>query len=610
MAFNNNINISIGKLWDPTLVAGKGIPSVGDAVSARRLGSGKAIMRPVAYEGRIMFDYSEGTNPVFRNPEQSGQIPRPPLARCSSKSDCASDYICVNGECEYYGEIGSNDGANGIVGPGDCDLPPAEGPINTPCNDSDGVSNCTEEAESGCGKPINDDGTLNCCGGEVYSGFVLVDGVIRFEQSCDGPVQVWDSKCDPFVDEYYKANGELPQGSSEEFLCSSCQECFIGVCEEYSRADNPPCYCNASDCEGDNGPCFECNEDTGECEETCRTCEKQIKHPFICPCDREGTRYEAVQRTNPCNPVGGGWAEVAEEIESFCNSNHPCSDPNNKCLGDCKTLTNVGSPPSCPSGNKCRSLGSMTNEATGQTTFLLESCEVKDDCGCAASPDSPSFLPCGSCEICEDNECVPDPSCVQSFGDGGVFEVEWYEVGSVKASCTLCNGTRSYSCQSIQGNTIYVWIYGCLDNNDYTSQPLGECVNKVIRRQTFSSSDSFSFSFNGSSTVKWDCSGISNSNLVSVPAGEVLYERRQNIYSVIDGRRLGQVKITTTGSPTLTSGSTGAVGPGVINYTASTVSVKKISSKLPPVGAYYASSIEGAMSEQGISDYTVIQDFQ
>ena len=290
----------------------------------------------------------------FVRSDQDGQ-------RCWGTSDCAAGYACIGGECKSV--RGTTPG--NLTGPGDCEIDPApEG--SQDCNGPDG---CVEIGVGDCGSDL--EGGLNCCG-PTYKGWVTTnikgDGGLgtswteTWVEQCE-PIA---GRCDQYADGWFKSTGEIPSGYTADDICSSCEECRNnGAC--FPISFNPPCYCsNAESCQDEEGPCYSCDVETGDCEKDCKDCMMQNSSLFTCNCDPSGTVRQANCSINPCTQYGVDGKncnqQMIEAREEFCKQNFPCDDPDNECLEGCKQLTNVGSTPDCPSGYSCSQNGFIRNE--------------------------------------------------------------------------------------------------------------------------------------------------------------------------------------------------------------------------------------------------------
>ncbi len=347
----------------------------------------------------------------------SAPIPTP--TGCSFSRECAEGWACIDGTCTDM----SGSGSDRINSPGDCELPDDQLAKN-PCGKPGGCEKPT------CGENL-DKGGIDCCGGTIYRGFVTER--IGTDPETLEPVtrQVWKEQCEPlsyecdqYADFWYKATGDLLSGYETSQICNSCNECAEGkICRPISEAF-APCYCWPGICKDKEGPCFDCDSDTGDCNETCTGCVAECNQYFTCPCDPAQDRYEATGSFNPCTSTSGGcWEPTAEKIRTFCEETFPCADED-QCKGNCETLKGTSGYPGCPEGKICTQNGFIQNADTGTTTYFVRACDTKSDCGCAAPPNSPLYQACGECEVCENGSCVRDPQCGQIFDDGGGY---WYD---------------------------------------------------------------------------------------------------------------------------------------------------------------------------------------
>ena len=382
----------------------------------------------------------------------TGAGPIPTFTGCTRSAECAEGWACIDGTCTDMGGLGSDR----IATAGDCDLPDDQLAKN-PCGKPGGCDKST------CGEDL-EKGEIDCCGGTIYRGFETVR--IGTDPETFEPItkQTWREQCEPistecdqYADFWYKATGDLLSGYDASQICTSCNECGAGkICRPLSEA-MAPCYCYPGICKDKEGPCFECDADTGDCNETCTGCVAECNQFFTCPCDKSQTRYEAKGSFNPCTSTSGGcWEPTAEKIKSFCEETFPCEDEN-QCKGNCQTLKGTSGYPSCPEGKICSQNGFIANAETGDTTYFLTACDTKSNCGCAASPDSPLYQACGECEICENGSCVRDPDCGEFFYEpyGAWYRPYGWNYTIVDWNCVDCNGTEPGS---------YWWNYTPCNN--------------------------------------------------------------------------------------------------------------------------------------------------
>lgn len=481
-------------------------------------------------------------------------VNRDPGPSCVNNNDCATGYLCIDGTCKNFTDTGANDTLAGMEGPGDCDLDEEGDGDKTEsvesCNEeeaSPGGEACQHEREGDCGKPLEPtadpvNSGLDCCGGKVFTAYVVnPDGTESLKQSCTEPPKpepedpedpvdpgdrepdpnAFEVKCDTYADSYYKANGEIPEGYTNMDICNSCQECFGGQCSDLDGFSD--CYCTGGSlgCRDREGPCFDCDFDTGICEETCFNCVAECDFPFKCPCDREETGYTSSQTFNPCKTytVGPGsestcWKKAAEDIKAFCELNHPCEDEDDNCLYNC-TNVKSSSPYNCPAGHSCKQKGVITNEETGEKIYLTRKCEVREGCGCAGEPGDPGFVRCGACESCVGGVCEYDfQKCGASYTGAGTYTVKNTEIQIGYWKCTDCNGS---------------------DTNPSTGEPwcpngvAPQWYNEDISYTTYDTDENFAYEF------QWDrgsyeygtCSDCYQSE--DLEAGSVLTERAYQV---------------------------------------------------------------------------------
>lgn len=431
---------------------------------------------------------------------------------CRNTKECGAGFACIDGVCTSMDSIGSDR----ISTPGDCELP-EDGLQKNPCGKPGGCDKPT------CGEEVGD---LDCCGDTVYRGYVTEsdgvdeDGKTLYKQVWKEQCEPLTSECDQYADFWFKATGELPNGHTLSDVCSSCNECGAGkVCRPISSSF-APCYCYPGICKNKEGPCFDCLDSTGDCRETCSGCVAKCNEFFTCPCDPSGRTYQAFGSFNPCLSGNAGcYAPTAEYIETYCETNFPCEDrEGGECIGDCETIKDENGYPDCPPGGICEELGFIKNEETEETTYFLEVCRLKPDCGCSAPPDSPLYKACGECQICNGRDCAPDPVCgtVLNFPGGGRYTAYYNDWTETVWQCYFCSGKSWLD-----------WNYGidpCGGSGTTTSiigdRP-GEGPGKSI---SVYSAGAFSFSMSGSVTTPKPCN-VKNQPSVKVKTGSMTYQR-------------------------------------------------------------------------------------
>ena len=463
---------------------------------------------------------------------------------CTGTSDCAQGEACVDGQCVNVKDRPSGE----LNGPGNCHIDPPNRPGSVPEDLCQKPGGCTEVGVGDCN--LDKDDKKKCCG-PVYRGVTAKrvkdkDGkesiITTYTEQCE-PIK---PPCDDYADFWYKATGDIPSPYSVEDVCSSCQECQQGLCQDIWEP-LAPCYCNDNSCSKE-GPCYECDIDTGDCQKTCNDCQAINNEFFTCPCDSQKNTYEATCSLNPCEnyvagPGGTCFQQVFEEIKSFCERNHPCPDPEDSCMEDCVTLKGSGQEPACPDGNICKSQGFMTNEETGETTFFLQSCGVKPDCGCDADPGSDLFTPCGNCQICDNGKCIADPRCGFRFQEAGRYEVEYTDFEDYLFGCTKCDGSPTL----INGSEPYCkdgprpkqsWS-GCQNLGE-----IGGCTNPTVRSRYYSTAGLFAYAASGSRVRSSSCSGGPPPNEEAY--GSITRQEYYHVNSDYDGTLLFTLLATLT----------------------------------------------------------------
>lgn len=545
-------------------------------------------------EGLIVIQAGENLSDPYREPEvgpvlvdstapdqseqnqQDGVIPV--NVGCLESLDCATGYACVNGECEVMSPIGSDQ----ISGAGDCELPDADLPIN-PCKEEGG---CWEPT---CGEDVGEEpGEKTCCGGTVYSGYLPSMGVNPLGDPV--VIQTWTESCEPlkrecdqYADSWFKSTGELAFGYDDaEMICGSCDECLQGgICVPYSPSF-APCYCNYGVCKDERGPCYDCDFETGDCLETCDGCAAQCNQLFTCNCDPLSQVRQALGSFNPCTD-SGCWEATTEFIQDYCKKNFPCKNDDD-CIAGCQTLKGSGSYPPCPSGKICSQSGIMRNEETGQTTYFLTACDVKENCGCDAPPDSPLYTPCGPCQICQDGACVADPAC--GSADPGSYSVYAWDYQKRVWDCTYCDGSTAESkgreCNSGDSHINY-FGFGCNPEEPF-------CDGGSLREIVYQTDGVFAASGGGVGPVVSSC-GEGESVTSRKAIGSVTYQLKHPILNNYDGSFLYYLLVTYEEVLTVETGSSFTnVQPSVMYNTFTIERVEyngSLPGGVPNVPSYY-----------------------
>ena len=309
-------------------------------------------------------------------PANTPATPAPP--RCTSTSQCAAGYACVNGKCTFMGQ-GSGSGQQPSPGAGgDCD---PQDP-NSACNQG-GVGACQQEADPCIGAEDAEEGK-NCCGTRCCSFGSASSSRPGVHCFC-GECPPWPG-CTSFCDSYLKTWGKPGPGCDEGFggnSCNSCTYCDGNVGGECKRIKvNQPCWCAESNCKG---PCERCETEDkpfegqylGDCRYDpdttgCSTCATTLNHkcpkcPVIIPEERVCVSVSSGQ--NPRQLLNQKLAKICEEA---CKVDKPCECPNPDpackqcecncntecgpckiCNGNCECVDDPAcDPPECPSGNQ------------------------------------------------------------------------------------------------------------------------------------------------------------------------------------------------------------------------------------------------------------------
>lgn len=233
---------------------------------------------------------------------------------CTSSSQCASGFACVNGNCEQQvTQTSTTSGSTSGCGLGDED-----GGGGGSCATGD----CTEAS---CNN--GECGDEECPGNVVRTCRVNNDtGLV--ECNCEPPSDE-NIICNIFCTSYFDSNGIYATGCSEFNTCSECSNCLFVPAENRNRCrpkdvDVAPCQCNSS---GLNNPfnCEKCQQ-TGTltsdpncgvrvtCSRQC-TCGKVTKEVYIAgdigPAERNQICYNSIQ----CPSSKNGCPEDGDEGE-------------------------------------------------------------------------------------------------------------------------------------------------------------------------------------------------------------------------------------------------------------------------------------------------------
>ena len=543
-----------------------------------------------------------------------GGIPSP--SGCRLSRDCAEGWACIDGTCTDM----SGPGSDRITTPGDCELPD-DGLETNPCGKDGGCAQPT------CGETVGEGG-LDCCGGTIYRGFVASRGPVNPTTGERSTIETWKEQCEPlehecdqYADSWYKSTGELPRGYEVEQLCSSCSECGSGLLCTPISDSFAPCYCNPEKCKDKEGPCFDCDFESGDCLETCEGCVAECNQFFTCPCDKSQTRYEAKGSFNPCTSASGGcWEPTAEKIREFCAETFPCEDEN-QCKGDCETLKSTSGYPDCPSGKLCQQNGFIQNADTGATTYFVTACGTKSDCGCAAPPNSPLYQACGECEICENGSCVQDPACGQIFVDydGRYYDPKGWHYDRVDWVCAYCDPNVPYEGQCNAGSSHIDYQGGGVLTNCKPSDPFCKYTEEWnngqhnLLNEPLYSDGIFTMSVNGEGVWYGTC-GAESDSTVQTQIGSYTYQR---LVDVLDDYSMTvlykRLLVTMTRGYFVTTGSyaSGRRGqPVKVTQYRELVSVRTSSTGRPVARIKYPVSTweSDVSSMDGFQSYTVVAE--
>lgn len=329
---------------------------------------------------------------------------------CWETSNCAADEFCYGGYCVK--RPGLDDGSGG-PNPGDCELPD---PTEEDKECGGGATGAGDCYEAGCGEPgseINGEDT-KCEEKEEEEG----DG-----NGGDGSDPIFD-ECIEYAHEYYMTYEEIPPGYTRNDICPECQHCkALGAgtyCQDLDVDDSDfhcKCFKRGGSCANENGVCFDCNQETGQCEKTCKNCTTQCNRFFVCPCDTTKTYYEAFGNYSPCEdnlsfgPGGTCWQRTQKRIEDFCTEQF-----GNGCGTDeCFVWERIRTPYPDPCENRrpedaCRDQGFIKNEETGEIIYMADygTYRANSACRCNSGPDSSFWrtagsaqYACGSCQDCD-----------------------------------------------------------------------------------------------------------------------------------------------------------------------------------------------------------------
>lgn len=371
--------------------------------------------------------------------------------KCTSSSDCAMGWACINGECKQVNGPGGNN-----QGWPDPTIPSVPGTLppstNSPCGDGPDINRgCSVPGPGGCRTTTCGDGDTraDCCGNRCcrYSYGVGAPTVNCACGDCpdygDGGSGSGNRKwCVKFCDSYFKTYGERSKVCDQKAACDECQACTgeqggRSYCENRSEA---PCHCNVPD------GCYVCENDGTATPVNCDIC---CSASAQCP----GKTY----KVTTCVPPGSmsSPCELSfKSAQSWKQQNCPPSNSGDKplCDGACQDVTLCypsGSPEdgppsiidSHPGSVVNKNYGYIRNDETGEMCWLLNLCNKKDlpaecrECACSSHKD------CGECERCDETTCTcveaPDDSC------GNNIRTTW---ATLLPSFTLCRIVPKPNC--------------------------------------------------------------------------------------------------------------------------------------------------------------------
>ena len=249
-----------------------------------------------------------------------------------------------------------------------------------------------------------------------------------------GPCDDWDVEpaCTSFCDSYFKSNGVAASGCSGK-NCSDCQECSSEVCV---NDDSGPCWCKP----GNDGcpfckKCVRGGDDSGDCIKAKGVCTDNCNCFVKCPNGKiiEGSHSQDYLQSGPSCAMN-----CRDKLRKQCPPEEPAVDPctasGDPCLKPCKCVTRytscTGSQPSCPSGYRCKLLGTWfqtdgegnctSSNLSGNSNYqaskawhirqckVVKSKECKN-CDCNCENDCPDCYKCGSNGVCQYDEACDEP---------------------------------------------------------------------------------------------------------------------------------------------------------------------------------------------------------
>lgn len=374
---------------------------------------------------------------------------------CTSSSDCNECQDCVNGYCKAnYTRPGCGEGGcpdfdgcsqceevvtdskgcptgcrqkecrscalgSTEVGTDTCGCPICR-PDGVDCPDFNGCGNCQTAIYDAQNCPIGCQTDEDCC---IEAGGHLVD--ISTGECCEtrGTCCSTDASC---------ADSCLPAA-----CCPNCDVCppftGCGECEVEATDENGCQYCTVDSrcCEENGGEIIE-NQTGACCDESVSCCSLNSGcTPTVCTV----TDSSCCPEFNGCGECQvestdeNGCRTCVADPDTCCGKPDPgcgvCQQVNEDCSG-CVAILDCDPCEEAPTSHECRckgepeSCGDCEIEATNENGCKI--CEA--DPACACDP------PCGECQRCENNVCVPDATdaencdCLElggefiTYGDG------------------------------------------------------------------------------------------------------------------------------------------------------------------------------------------------
>ena len=347
--------------------------------------------------------------------------------KCTSSTQCASGFVCINGEC-IEGIIGTRNGSGEVSGPGaPCD-PPAPGTGGNACGSGIGtntptctLAKCdntnTLEPDEHCG--------TTCC---RYSG----TGVVCYNGECPY------SGCSQFCTSYLASNGEPGPGCSDGPEGNSCDECTfcdvysgaVGICTPKSEGfaeGTEPCWCDTAE------QCVDCDKcstdpddvfDFGKCtydETDCYNCAQLSNYECGCGLLAQGYHCEPVNSPNPAISVLRNKLEEQCAKDCICNAEQKYKE----------WVTPTQTEPPCPDGWCCEIESSTSTEVDGvtYTKYVRKDSNCGQATTCGARPiECNCHAECEACQECNNGYCQEIKDCTEfNFCGGNPTQVAYFE---------------------------------------------------------------------------------------------------------------------------------------------------------------------------------------